>query len=1038
MSTEHHPADPTALRTTTSRRTFLKGAGIGVATLAVGPLAGAVADPRHALAASGHEASASGTAQTGPYQLQNGFWKLEGEYGKFTSAAVDPTGKGNYQDPDMLQGFYLGTTDVYGPGAGTVTWETGSQSLSLSGIVTAGPAYSIGQGANNGATPQHTTESTFGQTFTVTGAQLTGVSLLLATYASTTSAVTVTLYAGTPGGTLTQVTTERIDPIADNTTYSLNFAAQPAGEFYLEISDFSGTPAWWYHTGSGLASVGGTAYFGNEPQTNLNFVFTATGVQPGPSATWDLSLDGPTLRSSYTLQPESGSVTDQGLTMVTPWQRDGYSVAHDDGILFSRFFSDAGRYMPAQQLKRRANWGTVTLLGDHWVQATGTGPYDLRISSDVSPNLSGPITAAQMMLQLAGRTGSSTSPIHHQVDLEVRPHDDALPAVFPAFTASDAGRAEQLSTFYWERALSWPFNYPQPTGTNGADWMDWMGRMLDWTPTKGSVGEGIALLAISLDADGYVWTWNPPGARAWPFPDPSQYDSRHFATNVMYLLGIWRYYSWSGDEAFLEKIIDRARSALNYCLTTLDGQSGILTIPSSDHTGTFDALGSNYWDITSFGYQDAYINAYFYGALEGMAQLEAHLGQTDRAAQLRQLRTKARQQYNQLFWDDTAGRYIECVDALGDRHDYGSSFVNLEAASFGLPSDEQAARIFEWLDHGSTELTSLVTRITPAGGSTSPTSDQTIGQTFTTTDPIAQVGALFTATGTAVNTPAPLTLSLYSGGPGGRRLGSSTFSWPWPSGYLHVEVPEQPAGTYYLEMSGAKGTVGWVDGSAAGNGQPYLNGSPTTTVTSRNLVAVSPYTTGAADIYSRWIFAPRATTRRNDFWYSYVWQGVTVPWETQLQDGGADLYQSGFDVVARARYRGADDAWGRLTTILDRWAKPDHLCGGAPLYDGEQPQNEVAAGSVGVDIPFPESGLAPTGFLYAFVGLEVEADALAVTPNLPSDLSSAGVQHLVWRGHTVEVLVTADTVEIRGGGLDQRHRYQPGQTVRIPAPKTSA
>ena len=96
-----------------------------------------------------------------------------------------------------------------------------------------------------------------------------------------------------------------------------------------------------------------------------------------------------------------------------------------------------------------------------------------------------------------------------------------------------------------------------------------------------------------------------------------------------------------------------------------------------------------------------------------------------------------------------------------------------------------------------------------------------------------------------------------------------------------------------------------------------------------------------------------------------------------MQDGGAILYTSGFDVMARARYRSADDAWARMTAILDRWTEPDSICGGAPLYRGEGTVDAPGgAHSVGTDVPFPESGLAPASFLYAFVGVEAEPEAL--------------------------------------------------------------
>src|SRR5271157_3254010 len=85
--------------------------------------------------------------------------------------------------------------------------------------------------------------------------------------------------------------------------------------------------------------------------------------------------------------------------------------------------------------------------------------------------------------------------------------------------------------------------------------------------------------------------------------------------------------------------------------------------------------------------------------------------------------------------------------------------------------------------------------------------------------------------------------------------------------------------------------------------------------------------TGLKDTYSAFQFAPRATTEENiNWWYAKV----DTTFGTQVQDGGAILYTTGFDIRARAMYLGADDAFQRLEGLLDRYAEPDHLTGGSP------------------------------------------------------------------------------------------------------------
>jgi hypothetical protein len=260
-----------------------------------------------------------------------------------------------------------------------------------------------------------------------------------------------------------------------------------------------------------------------------------------------------------------------------------------------------------------------------------------------------------------------------------------------------------------------------------------------------------------------------------------------------------------------------------------------------------------------------------------------------------------------------------------------------------------------------------------------------------------------------------MTLTLYRGGPGGPVVAQKTYTDWGDGGWAPLTFDPQPAGSYYLELSHRVGTIGWWGSSSATPvGQAYQNGQPLSNPKAFSLAVLSPYQTGPKDIYSQWKWAPRTTTHKNNFWYVWLWGGVTVPWGGQLQDGGADLYMVGFDVMARARYLGADAAWERMQAVLERYALPDRLCGGNPLYLGEHPQNEVSAGSVGVDVPFPESGLAPASFVYAFMGIKATIRGLYIKPNLPSAIDWVQVEGVNYRGLTLTIKVVRHQVWVNG------------------------
>ena len=201
---------------------------------------------------------------------------------------------------------------------------------------------------------------------------------------------------------------------------------------------------------------------------------------------------------------------------------------------------------------------------------------------------------------------------------------------------------------------------------------------------------------------------------------------------------------------------------------------------------------------------------------------------------------------------------------------------------------------------------------------------------------------------------------------------------------------------------------------------------------------------GKRDIYSRWKFAPRAGTIRNPrrtepqspapSWWSMSWGGTD--YDEQCQDGGAILYTSYYDIIARARYFGADNAWQRFTEILDRYGRPDHLSGGSPLYYGEITQGGPGgtAGSVGVEGEFPENGMVPVSFLYAFLGIDADIHGIKIRPNLPSALSHAGVRNVRFGGMMYDIRVTNTSVELKCTTPGQekviKKDLKPGEAAR--------
>ncbi|HLV81038.1 MAG TPA: hypothetical protein VKT32_12190, partial [Chthonomonadaceae bacterium] len=278
----------------------------------------------------------------------------------------------------------------------------------------------------------------------------------------------------------------------------------------------------------------------------------------------------------------------------------------------------------------------------------------------------------------------------------------------------------------------------------------------------------------------------------------TQYDTRHDVNNQSFLLGCAAYFNWTGDINFLRRNLGRMRLALRYVLTGLHAEKEhcVLTLwpghdalsglqpdaqghlqPRSGH-----GIGSNYWDLLPFGYKDAYATIQYYAALQAMTGIEravlrhpewnmpggALVLDPDR---LERDAAQAKETGNRLFWNAKTGRFDAGVDAEGQTHDYGFTFLNEEAVACDFATLPHAMAILDWI--------------------------------------------------------------------AGKRT-----------------VPGD--------------------------------------------------TSQGADIY-RWRFGPRATTRRNIDYYVWIWRDPDqIPWGGQVQDGGAVLGFSYYDLMARLRVFGPD------------------------------------------------------------------------------------------------------------------------------------
>ena len=225
-------------------------------------------------------------------------------------------------------------------------------------------------------------------------------------------------------------------------------------------------------------------------------------------------------------------------------------------------------------------------------------------------------------------------------------------------------------------------------------------------------------------------------------------DTRHTNNNSIFISSLRQDYDYTGDLAFLEQNITRARKAMNFLMQFYDADRSLLNSSylvghDADKTGSdmpqriAHSLGNGYWDISFMPEYDFHSNSYFYKAVADMAYLESILVQkgisVDKAEANVQTAGRmsndtlgkgfAESDYSALdltatatktlnaisattsqngFWDSAKGRFVAGygdADANGVSEwvDYGYLVWNLEAIYFGIATEEQAKLIMQWV-----------------------------------------------------------------------------------------------------------------------------------------------------------------------------------------------------------------------------------------------------------------------------------------------------------------------------------------------------
>lgn len=165
------------------------------------------------------------------------------------------------------------------------------------------------------------------------------------------------------------------------------------------------------------------------------------------------------------------------------------------------------------------------------------------------------------------------------------------------------------------------------------------------------------------------------------------------------IIAAWDYATGKNDRAWLERRIKSIEKyAENIVAADADGDG----MAESKRTGN-SGIGpngagrwsSNWWDVISFGWKDAYCIALDYRAFRCMADLERRLGRDERATDFQQRADRIKAGYYSTFFNPKTGVLAGWKSQDGQLHDYYFTFVNGIAIAYGLVTREQGNALMD-------------------------------------------------------------------------------------------------------------------------------------------------------------------------------------------------------------------------------------------------------------------------------------------------------------------------------------------------------
>lgn len=218
-----------------------------------------------------------------------------------------------------------------------------------------------------------------------------------------------------------------------------------------------------------------------------------------------------------------------------------------------------------------------------------------------------------------------------------------------------------------------------------------------WAATTLRLGE----ILPDLDASYFLrtslkrWLSGGPGYASGPLlkPDGDLHDAEdeYLMTGTAGLLGLARFLQYQGTPMWVDRHRDAIRQKIKKVRARDLDDDGLIESPDRTGVSGTGQWSTNWMDVVSFGWKDAWSNALLYSALTRLADTLPDLGNEEGARGLDDWADQLREQYHPTFFNPETGWIAGWRCKNDELHDHAFLPVNGAAVNSGV-LDKHAAR----------------------------------------------------------------------------------------------------------------------------------------------------------------------------------------------------------------------------------------------------------------------------------------------------------------------------------------------------------